>query len=169
MNIQKSLCNISFKKSLKGKCSVCSEKKEDIPCYIYKLEPSKDMDYFKKIKNKGDWDNSKHLDTISMVNNFLKKSSPFSIYTMESKAGDCLGFAEICDFDEEFEISTMETAPKLESHQSDKSKLNYITESFISFFAKLANKKMKLALNIEAEPSSVSFLIKNCNFKNYML
>lgn len=169
MQIQNLSSNIAFKKQLQAKCSVMNKDNELVPCSIYKLEPGKDKNYFSEIKNKDDWKNSDNFSTISMLNNFLKKKSPFSIYTMESKNGHCIGFAEACDFDEDIEISIMETAPALSSfNKKSKNPLKYIGENFIAFFVNMATKQMKMNLNIEADNSAIPYFTQKCNFKNYL-
>ena len=169
MNIQKSSSVLSFKKSLQATCSVVTNKKEQIPCSIYKLEPVKDRKYFSQIRNKNDWKGSQNFDMVAMNNAFLNKNSPFSIYTMESQAGDCLGFAEVCEFDEEIDILSMESAPSLTSNKNkSKSGIKYIGENFVTFFANLAKKNLKIAINVEADSSSVSYYTDKCHFHNYL-
>lgn len=169
MRIQNLQTNLSFKKELQAKCSVVTNEGKHIPCSIYKLEPGKDKNYFSEIKNRKDWNGAQHFDMVVMNNSFLKKNSPFSIYTMESQKGHCIGYAEACDFDEELEILSMESAPALTSHKNkSKSGVKYIGENFVSFFVNLAKKKLKVAVNIEASPSSVSYYTDKCNFQNYL-
>lgn len=169
MRILNQQTDLSFKKVLQARCSVITNQKEQIPCSIYKLEPVKDKNYFSEIKNKKDWEGAQHFEMVAMNNTFLKKNSPFSIYTMESKNGHCIGYAEVCDFDEELEILSMEAAPSLTSHKNKtKSGIKYIGENFISFFAQLAKKKFKIGLNIEADSSSTRYFTDKYNFHNYL-
>lgn len=169
MQINKFQSNLSFKKALQARCTVMTNNKEQIPCSIYKLEPSKDKNYFSEIKNLKDWQGAQHFDMIAINNKFLKKNSPFAIYTMESQKGVCLGLAEVCDFDEEIEILSMETAPALSSHKNKtKSSIKYVGENFVAFFAHLAKKNLKVGINIEADSSSIKYFTDKCDFHNYL-
>lgn len=169
MQINNFQSNLSFKKALQARCTVISNDKEQIPSFIYKLEPGKDKNYFSKIKNKNDWQGAQHFNMIAINNTFLKKNSPFSIYTMESLNGDCLGIAEVCDFDDEVEILSMESAPMLTSYlNKSKSGLKYIGENFVAFFVKLAKKSFKPSVNIESYSSSLHYYTDKCKFRNYL-
>ena len=169
MQINKIQSNLSFKKALQARCTVVTNDKELIPCSIYRLEPDKDKNYFSDIKNVKDWQGAQHFDMIAINNKFLKKNSPFSIYTMESQKGVCLGVAEVCDFDEELEILSMETAPALSSHKNKtKSGLKYVGENFVAFFAQLAKKNFKAGVNIEADSSAIRYYTDKCDFYNYL-
>lgn len=158
---------ISFKKSLVANCSVLHTSQGSIPCSVYKLSEKEDSDYFELLPNKTDWDDARYLCYLMQDLKVLSDFPYFSIYTLENKRGDCLGYTEIAEnSNDSYEILLLETAPKFISKNTKSTKqYRYIGETLIAFLAKKSMKEKKSFLDVEPSVTAEQFYTHNCFFK----
>ena len=158
---------ISFKKSLVANCSVLHECQGPLPCSIYRLSEREDSDYFELLPNKKDWENARYLNYLIEDLNALSDFPYFSIYTLENKDGECLGYTEIAEnTNDSYEILLLETAPKFISKNTKNPKFyKYIGETLIAFLAKKSLKEKKSFLDVEPSVTAEQFYTHNCFFK----
>jgi len=166
MNIQNSIHNISFGKKLEAKCSILGADKQPQECFIYKLEPHIDNDYFFSIQNKKAWKNAEYYDFIKNEMKFIEKEPYRSIYTMETPNGSCIAYGEISNRDNTYKLEILETIPIWTSknkHETPKPK--YIGETLMSFFTKKALNDGKEKINVESAIDAFDFYSQKCHFE----
>lgn len=169
MKIQFSSNNISFKKQFEANCSVLNKSRMPEPCFIFKLEPSCDEDYFCSIPNAQDWLDADYLDFLKYEIDrlHLLDDEENELYVMENKFGDCLAFCKISEAVESYTIEVLETAPAYTNKQFDKkvSPLKYIGETFVSFFAALAKNNNKKYIDVVPTSQTRSYYTDQCLFE----
>jgi hypothetical protein len=161
--MQVNFSNISFKKRLAANCAVLNNNAQSEPCSIYRILPDEDEDYFKKLQNDENWQNSDFLEFAISELPMLKHDKRYKMYSIENRNGNCLGFAEIQDGKDFIQIENLETAPKFAHNK--KSKYKYIGETLVTFSTKLAQLLNKSILKVNPADEAIGFYSQKCGME----
>lgn len=162
------ILSISFGKKLIAKCSVKTANAQEKPCEIYELSKKDDIDYFCRLKENKQWQNSEYTEITNqmMLSPLLNKG--LKIFSLESKNEGCIGYICTQDFDfipNKTYVEFLETCP-MYSSKNKKREIKYIGQTLMAFVVALAqkNKKDKVCVPTIA-PKSKRFYGKACGFR----
>ena len=155
----------SFCKQLKAKANIINNGKPE-QCFIYELNTTEDIDYFKELRKMPEWSKTGFAD---VFNTTLKnKYSCEHLFSMETGSGECLGILELDDdtVNGEFQkVEYLETFEPCSYRNLDRDR-KYIGQTLMAFAAKSLDEEInKEGLCIPvAVYSSVPFYVDKCYF-----
>lgn len=148
MKINLLTSTISFQKRFLTTATVL-KRGRNYECNIYELDPTEDKDYFTKVERDNKWNNSLYLEHI--IKDFPKDYPTKTTYSIENKKGECLGFVNVENDEEEncLGIDLIETCPKHTS-KSKKREFKKIGTALINFLVNFAKENKFKAVTIPA-------------------
>ncbi len=162
------ILSVSFGKKLVAKCSVKTATEKEKPCEIYELSKKDDIDYFCKLKNSPEWEDSEYLELTNQMMLSPLLSNGLRTFSLETKDNVCIGFVTTIDYDFEpnkTNVEFLETCPMYSSKNKER-EIKYIGQTLMAFVVALAqkNKKDKVCVPTVA-PKSKKFYGKACGFR----
>ena len=158
---------INFQKTLKANCKVinCNTQKP-ANCKIWELDKAEDGDYFEKLEEDENWQNSIFL--ICQVADFKIPFIPSEhYYVIEDENERCLGYALTEDKADECKLMYIEvvTSFKNDFLGGREKEYKYIGETLLSFITKKAQKQGAEKIKLNSIPTAVDFYQSNCGFE----
>lgn len=165
MKISSLTRQISFSKTLVASCSVIKKENIPFPCKVYSLSQKDDLDYFEKTANVEEWKNARYLCYLKDDLKTIDDDIDYSIYTLETETGECLGYSEIVKKKGNVdEILFLETVPSQAFSNSYRSTYKYIGETLLSFMVKKSQSEKASRVELHPSVSATSFYRDKCFF-----
>ena len=138
-----SLNNVPFQKRLVASCAI-SGSLGKIPCSIYQLEKG-DENYFENLSCIPGWKDGCYILSADFD---VKDGYIDSMYVMEDKKNNCLGYTELVDAkDERNVIEFLEVKPVCRKRNFKRTK-KYVGETLLNFIAQISEKMGKDTVHI---------------------
>lgn len=165
MNININNSIINFGKTLKARTSVLNAKGDSVPCSIYKINPHTDGDYFEKLSNDENWQNSEYVDFLDEEIPYVRETPENEFFVLETNKGECIAISEVTEKPKKYVLDILETSPICVNDRKHKNaKYKYAGETIISFLAKMAAKHKKECIQTEPVISAKKFYTDKCHF-----
>ena len=155
-----SLNSVPFQKKLVANCAV-SGTSGKIPCSIYRLEKG-DENYFEDVYCTPGWKNGYYILSADFD---TKNGYIDSMYVLEDKKNNCLGYTELIDpKDERNIIEFLEVKPACR-HKNPKRTKKYTGETLLNFIAQISEKMGKETVHVIFPVKSAYDFYVKCGFK----